>query len=408
MKRSRKTVTVPVLASCFFLGTFLERAVAFLSLITVRYEHRTISGASPNSLLQPLVSNQCSCRSLRLFSGYGIATNYTWKEEAFEIDVTVTVPADVVAKNIIFQPTGRSIDLRYKSETKKGSNGDRSKTIVLLDGSRKLRGKVNLDGTYWVISDLQDDFAQRQVTVTIEKIVRTPKDDFEVVDYDWKGIYVDDTEEVLERKYDEPEKLNVREYAAKLGVDIDNIDMSMVDKTMFSSGMNLTQKNMDELTKAGYLSDEEVTQQADGTEYVTNEIGELERLSKPYEDEIGGSGEERMPSTKIPFLDTTSPWHNTIPVHVDKETNKTFVQQTRNFTRAAFAEDSARVSLDEPTQEVRVSKDANDPIDILTVKRLKDILKSQGLKTSGNKQELKDRLRKQVNSLMQGKQSPPK
>jgi predicted ATP-dependent protease len=66
------------------------------------------------------------------------------------------------------------------------------------------------------------------------------------------------------------------------------------------------------------------------------------------------------------------------------------------------------VSLDEPTQEVRVSKDANDPIDILTVKRLKDILKSQGLKTSGNKQELKDRLRKQVNSLMQGKQSPPK
>ena len=45
---------------------------------------------------------------------------------------------------------------------------------------------------------------------------------------------------------------------------------------------------------------------------------------------------------------------------------------------------------------------ASDPIDLLTVRKLKEILKSQGLKVSGNKKELQDRLRAQVNSLLQG------
>ena len=40
-----------------------------------------------------------------------------------------------------------------------------------------------------------------------------------------------------------------------------------------------------------------------------------------------------------------------------------------------------------------------DPIDMLTVKRLKDILRDQKLKVSGNKQELRDRLRAHVKTL---------
>ena len=44
--------------------------------------------------------------------------------------------------------------------------------------------------------------------------------------------------------------------------------------------------------------------------------------------------------------------------------------------------------------------EAVDPIDLLTVKRLKEILREQNLKVSGNKQELRDRLRAHVNSKL--------
>jgi hypothetical protein len=114
--------------------------------------------------------------------------------------------------------------------------------------------------------------------------------------------------------------------------------------------------------------------------------------------------EQKAPS-KIPFLDTNSPWHDAVPVQVDRESNKTYVQQTRNFTRAAYAEDSLKAAnKDKDNDEESDSKGATDPIDMLTVKRMTTILKSQGLKSSGSKQELRDRLRKQVNSLLQGKQ----
>ena len=202
-----------------------------------------------------------------LNGGYGIATNYSWTEEPFEMEVTVSVPPETRAKDISFKATPTSIDLRL--------NGRQE---PLLDGTRKMRGRISLDGTYWVISDSETDKEERQVTVTIEKNTPTPKDDFEVIDYDWRGVYPDDDEEVTERKYEEAEELDVREYAASLGVDIDNINMSMVDKTMFSSGLNLTRSTMDELTKAGVV--QEVTQQSDGTEYVTNEEGEVVPFSR--------------------------------------------------------------------------------------------------------------------------------
>jgi hypothetical protein len=53
-------------------------------------------------------------------------------------------------------------------------------------------------------------------------------------------------------------------------------------------------------------------------------------------------------------------------------------------------------------QEQR-EQEANDPIGTLTVARLKEILRSRGLKVGGNKKELQDRLRAQVQSMLKNK-----
>ena len=397
-------------------------------------------------------------------SGRGKAAGYSWEEEAFEIEVSVPVPKQTRAKDILFKATSTSIELKLQTPTvtvadsEKNSDNSNLKNqtassnggvIVLLDPTRKLRGRVNVDGTYWVISDPDDDDdgdpnQDRIVTVTIEKLLATPVDDFQVMDYDWKGVYANDEAEVSERVYDEPEKLNIREYAASLGVDIDNIDMSKVDKTMFSSKMNLTQSSLQQLTKQGYV--QEITRQADGTEYTVNEDSGEPELFRPLGVESFGNGERKdavssssIPSSSssasksIPFLDTPSPWNKDSPFVSTSDmatalddssqgTNQTLTQFTRNFTRAAFAQqqqqgaheqenDSDETDDDEDEDNDEVSpfqestaKDAKDPIDTLTVKRLKEILKSQGLKVSGTKKELQERLRKQVNSLLQGKQ----
>lgn len=238
------------------------------------------------------------------------------------------------------------------------------------------------------------------MTVTLEKNTLTPKDDFEVVDYDWRGVYPEDDEEVSERKYQEPEELDVREYAASLGVGIDNINMSMVDKTMFSSGLNLTRSTMDELSKSGYV--QEVTQQSDGTEYVTNEGGEVmpfSRLGDTVEDEEVREATDAAAPPKTPFLDTNSPWHNAVPVD---DINGDVMDNTESDKEQSPVE--ARESIeakeeDEPLPDRKQASDI-DPIDVLTVKRLKEILRAQGLKVGGSKQELKDRLRGHGGSMM--------
>jgi hypothetical protein len=178
------------------------------------------------------------CPPLQM-SGRGTSRYYSWTEEAFELEVTVQVPKLTRAKDILFKANSTSIQLLLCYD-----NGAR---IILLDPARKLRGKVVVDGTYWMISDPErttnkdkdddDDVDEdddrkddRLVTVTIEKRIRKPKDDFDVIDYDWKGVYSEDEAEVTFREYDQAEKLDIRDYAASLGVDIDNINMSMVDK----------------------------------------------------------------------------------------------------------------------------------------------------------------------------------
>jgi hypothetical protein len=343
----------------------------------------------------------------RLFSGRGVAPNYAWHEEAFEIDVSVPVPRTTRAKDISFKATASSIELKIVNQE--------GGWEILLDPSRPLRGKVNVDGTYWVLED--DDDAgdnhndsrprKRRVTVTIEKLIATPRDDFEVIDYDWKGVYQEDTE-VTFREYGKPETLNVREYAASLGVDIDNLNMSMVDKTMFSSGLNLTQSSFNELAKAGLVK--EVTTQNDGIDFTTDDRGRAQRFDT-YGAGVDKSEIQRATAPKLPFVDVdATSWKTAVPVYRDPETNQSYVQQTRNMTRAAFAKDASSsydTSADKKrrrrrSRETQVA--AADPIDLLTMEKLKEILRSQGLKVSGSKKELQDRLRQQVNSLLQGNQ----
>ena len=326
-----------------------------------------------------------------LYSGTGIAPTYTWQEECFEIEVTVKVPQDARASDIAFKAKPDSIELKLKSKTE----GDDD--IILLDPSRKLRGRVVLDGTYWVIADPEkgsstDDEPHRVVTVTIEKQIRTPKDDFDVIEYDWNGVYEDDEEEVSYRKYDEPEELNVREYAASMGVDIDNIDMNLVDKTMFTSGLNLTQSTFDNMKDAGLMT--EVTEQTDGSEWIVGEDGE----KVPFSSMGKGVSQSEMKSAKapspIPFLDTNSPWHTSVPLDEAKEVKDQQTESTEAEVSTATEEKPSESAAEIP-------KDAKDPIDTLTVAKLKEVLRSRGLKVSGNKKELQERLRAEVQSMLQ-------
>jgi hypothetical protein len=60
-------------------------------------------------------------------------------------------------------------------------------------------------------------------------------------------------------------------------------------------------------------------------------------------------------------------------------------------------EEAEALERSNSSSESEISEDSmpasNDPIDMLTVKRLKEILRSQGLKVSGSKRELRERER---------------
>jgi hypothetical protein len=325
-------------------------------------------------------------------SGDGVARTYTWHEEAFELEVSVCVPKETRAKDIRFQATPTSIDLRLLPNINKDDGVDTMEEIILLDKSRPLRGKVSLEGTFWVLSDpiAGDGEHHRTLTITIEKQIRNAKDDFDVIEYDWKGLYANENDdEVSYRKYDEAEELNVREYAASLGVDIDNLNMSLVDKSMFTSGLNLTKSSFDSLQEAGLMK--EVTRQKDGSEWITNENGEREPFNS-----LGGKGPEKK---TIPFLDTNSPWHKAVPVNKKDDGLEAKIPED---TAAEQEKEDMEKQQKEMTKELQRQREqqASDPIETLTVTRLKEILKSRGLKVSGNKKELQERLRAEVNTMM--------
>lgn len=385
-----------------------------------------------------------------LYGGIGIADTYQWEESQYEIDVTVLVPPGTRARDVKFKATPTGVDLKLESW-----NGDIRNDVILLDGKRKMRGRVSVDGTYWAIADgdkthvsskqsdadADEEDDRRQITVTIEKMIVEPQDQFEVVEFDWYGVYPDDDDEVKERKYDKAEELDVREYAASLGVDIDNINMSMVDKTMFSSGLNMTQSTMNELSKAGYVK--EVTQQS-GQEFVTGEDGEKipfqslgenigadeimnidpgrlvspDRGGAPTSDDVAiatattaaatSSGGTSRIRSQLPFIDSHSKWHQSIPAEEARDEDGTPLDMGADDPSTSIESDTAEPTLDAtetPNKEdaddtADAKAEAVDPVDLLTVKRLKEILKEQNLKVSGNKQELRDRLRAHVNSKL--------
>ena len=347
-----------------------------------------------------------------LYSGKGIAPTYTWHEEAFEIEITVNVPENTQAKDINFKVTPNSLDLRLKHH-------------ILLDPNRKLRGRIAMDGTYWVISDPDGDDTgennieeeqtgdkHREIIVTIEKQIRSPKDEFDIIEYDWNGLYVDDEDEVSYRKYDEPEELNVREYAASMGVDIDNIDMSLVDKSMFSSGLNLEKSALDSIKDAGLMK--EVTEQRDGSEWITDDDGER----KPFHSLGRGISTEEMQSSKkqttstststnlppkiLSSIDSESSQQESVVVVGVKDANQTLKKETTS-TGSKNPMDNVENNNNcnkLNKQEKKEKKDAKDPVDNLSVAKLKEVLRSRGLKVSGNKKELKERLRSEIQSML--------
>jgi len=350
-----------------------------------------------------------------LYSGKGIAPSYTWDEEAFEIEIIVKVPKETRASDIHYKVTPSSLDVRLKNM----ASNDESSERILLDPSRKLRGRIVLDGTYWIISDPEvvipdkDEDASddndknnigqsydeyREVTVTIEKQIRTPKDEFDIIEYDWNGVYEDDAE-VTYRKYDEPEELNVREYAASMGVDIDNIDTNLVDKSMFTSGLNLTKSSLDNMKEAGLMT--EVTQQQDGSEWVTDEGGEQKPFSSMGQgiskDEVQSSKKQSSVQPKIPFLDTDSPWQKSVPV--DRAKDVAQILQKRKTTASSENPTNAGKSSNAKKQEEE-DIDPTDPVDNLTVVKLREVLRARGLKVSGNKKELQELLRSEIQSML--------
>lgn len=313
-----------------------------------------------------------------------------------------------------------------------------------------MRGQICVDGTFWAIDGNMEK--ERIVTITIEKhfVPLSSSGGTEtydtLTDFDWGGLYPNDEDEVTYRKYDEPEELNVKEYAAKLGVDIDNIDMSKVNKTMFGSGLgidaasnelenefqskneanngkgfnfNITQSTLEQLTKVGLAT--EVVQQGDGTEYELGTDGSLNEdnlfsmLGKDVSnDELREAGivSPKSTSTIPPMweLDTIpveeAPGYRSSDVSNDDGIIGDIVE-SEIISKDSVLVDTETVKetdnnmVEEEEDAASDNKQVQDPIDTLTVVRLKEILREQGLKVSGTKAVLVDRLKSHVNSLLQ-------
>lgn len=366
----------------------------FVSLVAVSSSlHVSIHSFSPSLKNYAYVPNSLRQSShpkhrvinTAIFGGTGVAKTYSWKEEQFEIELKVSVPKTTKAKDINFQIQSKSVHLTLGDD-------------VLLDGSRQFRGLVDVDGTFWSFAD--DDESSRTVSITMEKLITPPADSFEVVEYDWGGIYPEEEEkeELVSKNYDEPEALDIRDYATSLGVDIDNIDMSKVDKSMFSSGLNMTKNTLDELSNAGLVN--EVTRQNDGSEF-TNNAEPFQSLGKGIsQDEMDAAGitnGPKVPNAPIPFLDTDSPWSKSMPVEEARGSDN---EDIAPISDGLLKEEEKKAVKE--NGETKLRRKNADPIDLLTVARLKEILKAENLKVSGNKKELQDRLKAHIASRIRG------
>lgn len=335
-----------------------------------------------------------------------MAQDYRWTEEQFEIDLVVKVPENTRGKDLTFKASPTGVDLRLRTV----SDGE----VVLLDGSRAMRGKLHMDGTFWRIEDAVDDNDEdnsgpyREVVVTLEKY-RLPTgqaaagvgDVNEALspvageEYDWGGVYPNDDDEVTTRVYDVAEELDVREYAKTLGVDVDRLNMSMVDKSMFSV-MNVTQDALEDLQTGGFVK--EVTrQQDDGREFGQRGDGSVGPFRSPYGDMVDTDDltfDKKKGRVKIPFIDDDN---ELVPQSTPQPSSQSPIQHEPVKEEQIIA----KVVNNDDDNTAITNDILEDPIDKLTVVRLKDILREQKLKVSGTKQELRDRLRAHVEAKIE-------
>jgi hypothetical protein len=200
-----------------------------------------------------------------------------------------------------------------------------------------------------------------------------------------------------------------------LGVDVDNIDMSKVDKTMFGAGLrqdaaspedtgdksdrpgtnlNITQATLDQLVKFGLAK--EVVRQGDGTEYEMDVLSDdLERkaysmLGKDVsQEELRDAG---VVGTSMDDVSGEQTAASNIAVEIENDGHK---------EDSECIPDASDSNQDEEDDDSKSSSHSNDPIAGLTVKKLKEILRQEGLKVSGTKSELQERLREHVQSLLE-------
>ena len=441
--------------------------ISFLHVVLLQLAVASMLSKSHSFLLRPSTFFHFHHPSTSaLNGGVGVANTYSWTEEQFEIEVKLSVPPRTSTKDVKFKCSSNSIDLRLLNNCNGNIEKDEK---ILLNGSRQTRGKICMDGTFWSIDGPNNDTKNRTITITIEKHFVPISSSGgtltydTLTDFDWGGLYPNDEDEVISRKYDEAEELNVREYAQKLGVDIDNIDMNKVNRTMFGAGLadqatnalggfdesdgmqssngkgfhfNITQSTLDQLTKVGLAK--EVIQQSDGKEY---ELGQDSALSEENifsmlgkditNDELREAGivgdivknAFGTSASSIPEMFE----QQTVPVEEAPGYRETYdggsdedgiikseivereviassgknddVAEVKNV--ATQVEDELNNEGEEEEGASATTKGAQDPIDLLTVSRLKEILKYQGLKVSGTKQVLRDRLKDHVNTLMQ-------
>jgi len=106
--------------------------------------------------------------------------------------------------------------------------------------------------------------------------------------------------------------------------------------------------------------------------------------------------------SELPFIDTHSKWHSSVPVEEVRDEDGLPIDMPSDDDE--LDEAASKGSTSDTDADAIDGTESNDkpadPIDLLTVKRLKEILKEQGLKVSGNKQVLRDRLRSAVNSKL--------
>mmetsp|Transcript_12185 Transcript_12185/g.17756 ORF Transcript_12185/g.17756 Transcript_12185/m.17756 type:complete len:177 (+) Transcript_12185:1-531(+) len=170
--------------------------------------------------------------------------------------------------------------------------------------------------------------------------------------------------------------------------------MTMVDKEMFGSGLNMTRNTLDELTKSGYAK--EVTRQGNGMEFVEGEG----QKAVPFQSLGENVGADELMDAGIqtnPYMDKNAPWLQTMPAEEARTGNEPLVQP----------EAGGKNVKDETTREDEARK-IQDPIDLLTVTKLKEVLRKEGLKVSGNKQDLQERLKSHVKLVVDGQKKERK